>query len=264
MSTIMIAQDYEGQHALLEAQLRSAGIGFNVCNNTEIDLSISTIRFKPDIIILNASRLGFQAVKAIYDEAVRETQPVEFVNLYTYEDQQELKMLIELGIEHNYPIPYDPVKIVSFLEGLRNSAPINLEDFIQRISDRIDSFMSSLNPSKRQRGNIYIREAVLILLFENRFKASFHSNIFPRIAAKYSTTPRSVEHSIRIAINSCWESQSKSRIIELMGSPVSDCKRPSSCTFISALAQHFIRDNGKYFDLFQVQITNSTCKQLHI
>lgn len=264
MYPILIAQDYNKQHLPLLAELESSELEYQTCRNTELDITVHLIKSEPDILICNASKLGFDAIQRLCSKSQRRLLPQCIVNIYTYEDPQELEMLCELGIKENLSFPYDPKALVEYIRDLREARPCDLNDLVSKIAGMLDAYMLDLNKSEKQRGNVYIRDAVLILLFEHNFKVNLHGDIYERIAKKYSTSVKSVEHSIRISIESCWKHGNKDKLKALMGSSFVDCKRPTNFSFIMSLARVVLRDNKDNFDLYMLQIMNNTSFELHI
>ncbi len=263
MHPVLIAQDYVRQHSQLLNEFKKENISFTTCKNTEIDISVSLVSKDPDVIILNASKLGHEALMNICTVHRYTIRPGRIINIYTYEDPEELAVLYNMGIKESHPFPYDPALIIKYIRELRSVVPKDLKELIQKISEKIDSVMFDVNPSGKQRGNLYIRDAVLILLFEPHFKVNLHSDIYKRIAEKYSTSVKSVEHSIRITITSCWEKADAQTLRLLTDHTFTDCRRPTNYSFIAALAQKIYRDNKEYFDMFSDKMNNTSFK-LHI
>ncbi len=264
MGSVLIAQDYVGQHSELARLLDIAGISYSTGKNTELELNIDIIKYEPEFVIFNASRLGFNAVQKIFAKARSRAFIPRFINIYTYEDPEEIKLLFELGIHDNIAFPYRPEGIIRAIRRMNELRPHDLSEFICMVSDRLDEILQKLNPSKKQRGNLYIRDAVILVLFNYPFQTNLHGCIYRRIADKYSTTVKSVEHSIRISIESCWKSGSKDYLRKCIGSTIVDCRRPTNNSFIMSLAHLILRDNSDYFDAYINQIMNNTSSELHI
>ena len=264
MHPVLIAQDYVRQHTQLLNEFRKEKISYTTCKNTGIDISVSLVSKDPDIIILNASRLGHETLQNICSEHRYRISPGRIINIYTYEDPEELALLYDMGIKESHPFPYDPAQIVRYIRELRSIIPKDIQDLKERISDKIDCIMLELNPSGRQRGSTYIRDAVLVLLFEPNYRVNLHSDVYKRIAEKYSTSVKSVEHSIRITISTCWEKANKQTLKMLTEQDIIDCRRPTNYSFIASLAKKIMRDNKEYFDMFSNEIMNNTSFKLHI
>ncbi len=264
MYLVLIAQDYAGQHSELINELKSADIPYITCKNDEIDISIAAIQNDPDLVIFNSSKLSSGAIRQLCEGAEYKVQPQKLVNIYTYEDPQELKLLTELGIRENHQYPYDPKQIVGYICDRMNTSPASLNDLMQFISGEIDEILLSLGHNTRQRGSVYIKEAVMSLLFEHHFKVNLHGEIYRRIAEKNGTTVKSVEHSIRISIENYWKSGDKKALAHIMGNVITDNKRPTNSNFIISLAKAVRDDNAEFFNAFAGQIANSTGTKLHI
>lgn len=264
MYPILIAQDHKQQHLLLLKELDNLGIKNRTCKDTEIDINVQLIRYEPSILICNASKLGIEAVRRLCSNSHHRAYPHFIINTYTYEDPQELEELRNLGVTESLSFPYDAQALAEYISSMLQTGPCNLKDLIKRVSDKLDAYLIGLNRSEKQRGNLYIRDAVLILLFEDHFKINLHGDIYLRIAKKYSTSVKSVEHSIRISIENCWKNGSKDKLCSLMGNGYDGGKRPSNSDFIMALSKAVLRDNRESFGLYMMNIMNNTSLELHI
>ncbi len=264
MYLVLIAQDYAGQHNELIGELKKAGIAYMTCKNDEIDISIAAIQNSPDLVIFNSSKLDLGAISKLCEGTKYKVIPQKLVNIYTYEDPQEIKHLTELGICENHQYPYNTEQIVRYIFEAMNTAPADLKDFMAHISGEIDDILHSLGHNARQRGSRYIREAVIYLLFEPHLKVNMHGDVYRRIAEKNDTSAKSVEHSIRISIESYWKNGDPEALAHIMGSVITDNKRPSNSNFIICLANAVRYDNAEYFNAFAREIANSTGSKLHI
>lgn len=264
MHLVLIAQDYQDQHSDLMKALDNAGIGYQTCKNDEIDISIAVIQNKPDFVVINSSRLEHGAVNRLCSNPENSLQPQRLINVYSYEDSEEIKRLNELGIRENHPFPCSAEHIVKYICDTRRYAPADISDLTLRISRMLTEILVTLGRSERLRGNLYIRDAVMMLLFDKPFRINLHGDIYQRIAEKYDTSIKSVEHSIRISIDSCWKNGDEQSLQHIMGSCITDNRKPTNSSFIIALAKAMRNDNIEYFNMFTEQITNSTGTKLHI
>ncbi len=263
MCLVLIAQDYKDQHAALARVLKEANIKYKTGKSTKFELDIDIVRYEPTLVIFNASRLGAEAVgELIQKSESRGGKPV-FINIYTYEDPHELKMLSEMGVTDNFAFPYDVDMLAKHIGTLCASQPNDPDSFMKKITEHLDSILKKINPSPRQRGNSYIKEAVLLVLFKYPFKPNLHGVIYPAIAQKYSTSVKSVEHSIRISIESCWNGGNR-QFLQMCTGISETNRRPSNQTFIMSLAQHTMRENRAYFDTYLSDMVNITNYKLHI
>lgn len=262
MQPVLIAEDYNAQHRLMQNSFEAAGIPCHICKNTELDLSVNLACGDISCVVLNASKLGNEAVERLCSSADCRLEPRDFVNIYTYEDAEELSELRRIGITENHPFPYSPASLIEFIRTHLSEKSNACGTLKKQTDKRIEQFISQLNPSGRQRGNTYIREAVLHILFSAEPSFNLHRDIYSRIANKHGTTVKSVEHSIRISVESCWQHADSESKKKLAGS--SDIsRRPTNAGFIAAVARLIAADTPTVFPA-SARLLNSTYPKLHI
>ena len=263
MHPVLIAEDYTAQHLLMQNSFEAAGIPFHICKNTELDLSLNLACDDISCVVLNASKLGNEAVQRLCSSPGCRLGPCDFVNIYTYEDTEELSELRRIGITENHPFPYSPASLVEFVSSHISESTGIYETLRNKTDKRIENLISQLNPSGRQRGRIYIREAVLHILFSADPPINLHRDVYSRIAAAHRTTVKSVEHSIRISVESCWQHADKEILKTLIGS--SDIsRRPTNAGFITAVARFIAAEDPASFPAAAGRLLNSTYPKLHI
>ncbi len=87
------------------------------------------------------------------------------------------------------------------------------------------------------KGYIYLRDAVLMVVRENRMLGgSLTKEIYPRLADKYGTTAGGVEAAIRNAIMAAWEHGNRDLLRALTGIGSRDDRLPTNSLMIAKLA----------------------------
>ena len=262
MCLLLIAQDYDNQYGLLQSKITDAGIPYTVCGNSEIELRINIIRHQPKVVLLNISKLGTEPFSALYTMVSEQKSFVEFINIYTYEDPAQLMKLSQFGTVHNYRIPLDTDMLIRYVHHICDDAPLDTDELIGMIAQKLREFLMRINPSRRQRGSDYIIEAVLTVLFGDALNINLSGEVYPHIAEKFSTTAASVEHSIRVSIRTSWDSDNRPLVEACIGGQSGRC--PTNSEFITALARLIIRDNSRYLDMYRIKTMNNTYNKLHI
>ena len=262
MQPVLIAEDYASQHRLLQTGFEAAGIPFHICKNTALDISVNLACGNISFVVLNAGKLGNEAVEKICSSKDCRLDTRFFVNIYTYEDPEEISQLRRIGITENHPFPYSPASLIEFIHTSLAENACGKDTFKELTRERIAGLIARLNPSGRQRGNVYICEAVMLVLFGSGLTFNLHRDIYTRIAEKHSTTVKSVEHSIRISVESCWQhadSESKKKLVR--SSDIS--RRPTNAGFIAAVARLIAAQDPAAFHA-SARLLNSTYPKLHI
>ncbi len=89
------------------------------------------------------------------------------------------------------------------------------------------------------KGFYYLRESILLAVKEPFILTAITKNLYPEIAANYSTTTTSVERAIRHAIEIAWKRGNIDVLIHYFGYSVSCTKgKPTNSEFIAMLVDH--------------------------
>ena len=86
------------------------------------------------------------------------------------------------------------------------------------------------------KGYRYLREAVLLSLEDMSLLGAVTTVLYPRIAARFDTTPSRVERAIRHAIEVAWERGSLKDYPQLFGFTFANVTKPSNAEFIALIA----------------------------
>ncbi|MGA8941761.1 MAG: sporulation transcription factor Spo0A [Thermoactinomyces sp.] len=87
------------------------------------------------------------------------------------------------------------------------------------------------------KGYLYLREAISMVYNEVDLLGAITKSLYPRIAAKYNTTPSRVERAIRHAIEVAWNRGNMDSIRNLFGYTINVTKaKPTNSEFIAMVA----------------------------
>lgn len=87
------------------------------------------------------------------------------------------------------------------------------------------------------KGYLYLREAISMVYNEVDLLGAITKSLYPRIAAKYNTTPSRVERAIRHAIEVAWSRGNMDSIRTLFGYTINVTKaKPTNSEFIAMVA----------------------------
>ena len=236
---VLIAEDYTNQHSVIKETLDKTGLEYTICRNTLVELNVSLANHRPDIVILNGSKLGLEGISRLVRDIQSARYKTRVICLCPFEDPWFSERAIDNGASGSIIIPARSklleTNVMSVLQAELNSPEKMRELIFRKLSELLDD----LSFSPRQRGTAYIRDAVLMILFSNMEKINLHGEIYPHIAAAYSTSVKSVEHSIRTAVASCWQKADREALGRLTFSDPPPEKRPTNQEFIMALVRRF-------------------------
>ena len=93
----------------------------------------------------------------------------------------------------------------------------------------------TLPPSYK--GYKYLKEAITILCEDNVNYNSFVKQLYPKIAAKFETTPQNIEKNIRFAIKKIYEYNTPEDLERHLGRSPIIYSKPSNVKFITYCAE---------------------------
>ncbi|BDF31981.1 hypothetical protein CE91St62_00550 [Lachnospiraceae bacterium] len=108
------------------------------------------------------------------------------------------------------------------------STPVDIQ-----LNRRLTLLLNRLEISPKLKGYLYLRSALSLCINDTSYLSGITKNLYPSLAAAYSTSPSAVERAIRNSIDILWHSHAKITYQEL-----TNCYcdvRPTNAQFIALL-----------------------------
>lgn len=245
--TILIAEDFEGQHELLANELKKHNTEVFTCENKDINLEIGAIKYSPEIIVLNCCLIGYQKTMSFIERLnSNDIYPV-FYNIYTYEDSEIIRQLLDCGSVISISVPYSAPAVCSHIMQRLEEIPLDIHAFKEMIHKSVSDFVIATGVSPNNDGYSYLVDCIFNLLMNYRGKVSLKTQLYPETAVRYDKNEHCIEHSIRIAINSAWKKLSDEDKRKYFPVCAESGVKPTNSVYIAQAAE-LIKD--KYMDIF--------------
>ena len=210
MSSILIAQDYNGQQAALAAELEKEGFEVSCCRCVIDELAVKLVQLRPDFMFVNLTRLGSADAQQLLLLKARLPE-CKMINTYTYESPLFLYKLESRGVV-NIPMPVDCKAAVDYVKSVCSQPQQDSSSELEMLRKRITVLLGELSPDT-ERGNKCIADAVWILLSHGKTRPD--NDVYREVARINSMTVSSAEHNIRRSVKACVAAD-KEKLSELL------------------------------------------------
>ena len=259
---VLIADDNQDFSHTLSAYINSQDdmqiTGMAKDGNEAVDIINTT---NPDVVLLDVimPHLDGLGVLEKVNTMNREKRPMCIMLSAVGQDKITQKA-ISLGAEYYVVKPFDIELLIKRIREIRHFRPT------QEISTSASFYakevkpqyidISSSNASKEDnlealvtnvihevgvpahiKGYQYLREAIIMVVNDIDVINQITKSLYPKIAAKYNTTPSRVERAIRHAIEVAWGRGEQKAVESIFGYTISASKgKPTNSEFIAMIA----------------------------
>ena len=161
---------------------------------------------------------------------------------------------IMLGAEYYVVKPFDIELLIKRIKELKNFKPTqNQNSFIDRevrtqyveipqngennIEALVTNIIHEVGVPAHIKGYQYLREAIIMVVNDIDVINQITKSLYPKIAAKFNTTPSRVERAIRHAIEVAWGRGDQKTVEKIFGYTISAAKgKPTNSEFIAMIA----------------------------
>ena len=166
---------------------------------------------------------------------------------------------VELGAEYYVVKPFDIELLITRIRELKNYRPEQNNHFISRdipapkpqyieISRRpeknednlealVTNVIHEVGVPAHIKGYQYLREAIIMVVNDIDVINQITKSLYPKIAAKFNTTPSRVERAIRHAIEVAWGRGQQDVVENIFGYTISAAKgKPTNSEFIAMIS----------------------------
>lgn len=183
----------------------------------------------PDVVVLDITMPhldGMAVLERLF--AADLGRPPCIIVLTALASEEIMQRFVELGARYFMVKPFDVAVLVERIrqfqaeasdsvaektrESYRHLPAIEEESYITRL-------LHEMGVPPHFRGYNYLREAVLMVLRDDQILGgALTTRLYPRLAAKYDTTPGGIEAAIRNSMTASWNSGNRAFIAKLTGS----------------------------------------------
>ncbi len=162
---------------------------------------------------------------------------------------------IALGADYYVVKPFDIELLIKRIREIKNFKPVKNGNFISRevpvrkyieINDKkspenlealVTNVIHEIGVPAHIKGYQYLREAIIMVINDIDVLNQITKRLYPKIAARFDTTPSRVERAIRHAIEVAWGRGEQDMVENIFGYTVSAAKgKPTNSEFIAMIA----------------------------
>ena len=166
---------------------------------------------------------------------------------------------VELGAESYVVKPFDIELLITRIRELKNYRPEQNNNFIskeismpkpqyieisrrpEKKEDNLDALVTNVihevGVPAHIKGYQYLREAIIMVVNDIDVINQITKSLYPKIAAKFNTTPSRVERAIRHAIEVAWGRGQQDVVENIFGYTISAAKgKPTNSEFIAMIS----------------------------
>ena len=230
---LLLAEGNEELALALEEGLRGL-YTLRLCRDGQTALEL-VHAFKPDILVLDLMLPGLDGISLLQDITEARLEPMVLATSRYY-NEYILDALGRFGVGYLMVKPCDVRATIARIGDLTSRIrPAESRPTRPDRLTRISNFLRELRFRPKLKGYIYLRDAVLLMA--DNPDLSITKELYPEIADRYGTPPKSVEKCIRSALEGAWERRDHS-VWQILFPPGLDAvqERPSNADMIARLA----------------------------
>ncbi len=213
-------------------------------------------RLSPDVVILDITMPHLDGLAVMERLRAAETSPngapagvrgrPAIIVLTAFGREDVIQRFTELGAQYFIVKPFDLELLAQRIRqfGTAQESAAHEEGLpgrptrpVANAEATITGLLHEMGVPAHFKGYIYLRDAVLIVVQENRMLGgSLTKELYPRLAQKYGTTPGGVEAAIRNAIMAAWEEGNREFVASLTGIGQRRDRFPTNSLVIAKLA----------------------------
>lgn len=211
--------------------------------------SIKTDR--PEVVIMDASMLHYDAVEVITKLRALEDEVPRFIVTSVYDNAFVEKQVMEAGADYFIMRPFDNEMMLSRVRKLLSGEADETIKQPQDLEVVVTDIIHQLGVPAHIKGYHYLRTAILLAIDDKELLESITKLLYPTVAKKYDTTSSRVERAIRHAIEIAWDRGNIETLNSFFGYTVNTCKgKPTNSEFIALVTDKLrlqYRTNAKRF-----------------
>jgi len=241
---VLIADDNKEFATLLQEYLQKqedldvVGVAYNGLEALALIDEVS-----PDIVVLDIIMPYLDGIGVLERLAEQEMAKRPKILMLTAFGQESIThKVLELGADYYILKPFDLDILTERLRQLSSKNVTSPRPPVVRDKERsqdakVTSIMHELGIPAHIKGYLYLRDAIIMVIDRVDLLSRVTKELYPKIAAKYSTTPSRVERAIRHAIEVAWDRGNVEFIEKMFGHTINQEKgKPTNSEFIAMVA----------------------------
>ncbi|MCL2857876.1 MAG: sporulation transcription factor Spo0A [Oscillospiraceae bacterium] len=159
-----------------------------------------------DVMLIDASVAKYNAIKVMKHVRENSGEKLPLIMAVTFPSEAAMRELCSNGADYIFvrPVEIDIIinRVISFVEAAANigNEPIEPVNFAEMVTE----ILHNIGMPSHLRGFNCFRDAIIMALKEPDILGGITKELYPSVAKKNSTSPSSVERTMRNAIKVTW------------------------------------------------------------
>ena len=259
--TVLIADDNQEFSMTLATYLKNQDdmvvVGIAKDGNEALDMIPNLM---PDVVLLDVIMPHLDGIGVLEKlNMIKMNKRPICIMLSAVGQDKITRKAVELGAEYYVVKPFDIELLITRIRELKNYKPTQNNSFISRDmpvpkqqyielskgtekkEDNLEALVTNLihevGVPAHIKGYQYLREAIIMVVNDIDVINQITKSLYPKIAAKFNTTPSRVERAIRHAIEVAWGRGQQDVVENIFGYTISAAKgKPTNSEFIAIIA----------------------------
>ena len=230
VNLIGMVEDYFEDHSKIEivGKAYDGEEGLKIIKEGKLEYDIIVL----DLIMPKKDGIG------VLKELKKENITKNIIVATSYNAPDTIRKVSEYGANYYILKPFDLAdledKILDTFKEI-DKGSINL--FHNNLQISISRILHELGMPSHIKGYQYLREAIIMVVNDIDVINQITKSLYPKIAAKFNTTPSRVERAIRHAIEVAWGRGDQKTVEKIFGYTISAAKgKPTNSEFIAMIA----------------------------
>lgn len=230
-------------------------MGFDLfkTENDPILIEIEILKCDPDAVIMNIDNMDFEGINNLVKHISTLDKIPYIFALYSY-DSSVTEEVSKIDSVMCIEMPANFTDLCREIKTVHKNTIITMPMLQAEIKEKIIEIFSLFNITTRLFGYTYLRDAIFMATFTNKFRINFSKEVYPVIAEEYNTSVACVERAIRVAINKSWEKTSvyiKNQFFK--SEDLRNHIKPTNNEFIMTMANFIHEEYQHFFDKVYLQ-----------
>lgn len=237
---VLLTADNNDETIQLVGAMCSNGMDVKLCNKNGAELIDSIKSMNPDVVIMDAFMNHIDALGVLM--RINAMNPVKrpLIIVMSYIDNSDLqKTFIREGADYCFIKPIEArivaERVVQMLSWKGVGVFSNFQTF-QEPELVVSDILHRVGIPIKVKGFRYLREAILLVIENPDIINSVTKILYPAIAEKYNSDPKSVERDMRYAIKIAWDNGHVVAFKSYFSCAVKNPKKPTNSEFICLIS----------------------------
>ncbi len=192
----------------------------------------------PDVVVIDAVLPHMDAIELMKKAGAGGAKRPAFIVTSAYDNSFVEQQVMQNGASYFMLKPFDMSVLGERISLLTEKQPLGAirTRAKQDLAITVTDIIHQLGVPAHIKGYHYLRTAIVSSYHEPELLESVTKQLYPRVAAQYSTTPSRVERAIRHAIEIAWDRGNLDTLNAFFGYTVNTCKgKPTNSEFIALI-----------------------------